>query len=336
MDKSPRRRRYLPRRPRVPRTHISEEDEDLLAELRCLFTRAVQLTTRTSSIKIWVPVVCSCVLTAYYLYTLHRKNVSLADVPQVATDAPKAVPDNVAKASVSASALPDAAAPDADAADAYLELRKQAAQARERQQFAEEARLWQEFMQRAPLPQQACPAIGKAYERAGEIDKSVEALKKCVSLDPQNVDISLAFAHALETKSDFPRAAELYRRCLSKDANNMDARTGLALIALKQNHLNEADAGARSVLHAMPSNTDALLIQGIVAWRQGKLDDAERIFLKGVGLDDQRSDFHAFLGRIAEAEQRPEQALQQYDKVLSLDPNNTDIAERRDHLQGAK
>ena len=331
MVKLQRRRQYVPRRERVLRTHISEEDEDLLADARCLFNRVLQLATRTSSIKIWVPVACSCLLTAYYLYTLHRKNVNLADVPQVAAEASKSIPDTVAKASVSASAVPDA-----DTGDDYLELRKQADQARSRQQFAEEARLWQEFMQHSPLPQQACPAIGKAYERAGEIDKSVEAFEKCVSLDPQNVDILIAFAHALQTKSDFSRAADLYHQCLSKDLNNMDARTGLALIALKQNHLNEADAEARTVLHAMPNNTDALLIQGIVSWRQGKLDEAEQIFLKGVGLDDQRPDFHAFLGRIAEAEQRPEEALREYDKVLSLDPNNTDIAERRDHLQGAK
>jgi tetratricopeptide (TPR) repeat protein len=338
MDKFKRRERLLIRSERIPRTHLSEEAQ-LLAEGRLLFSRAMLVVTRTSSIKVWVPLLCSMILTGYYLYTLHRKTVTLADVPStVAEAAPKAVADNApAQASASTPIVASASASaDNDAGDDYAEIQKEAEQAHSSQQFADEARLWQAFMDHAPLPQQACPAIGRAYERVGQIDKSVEAFEKCVSLDPGNLDILIAFAHALQTKSDFSRAAELYRQCLSKDPRKMDARTGLALIALKQNHLDEAGKDADGVLHVAPDNTDALLIAGIVAWREGKLQDAEQIFLKGVGLDDKRADFHAFLGRIAEAERRPQQALRQYDKVLELDPNDTETAERRDRLQGVR
>lgn len=337
MDKLKRRERLLIRSERVPRTHLSEEAQ-LLADGRRLFNRALLIATRTSSIKVWVPLVCSFVLTGYYLYTLHRKTVTLAGVPQSIAEAPaKPVPDTAPPAQSSASSPVIASeSSTADAGDNYAEIKKEAEQAHGSQQFTDEARLWQEFMDHAPLPQQACPEIGKAYERIGAIDKSIEAYEKCVSLDPGNTDVLIAYAHALQTKSDFSHAAELYRKCLSKDPHNMDARTGLALVALKQNNLSEAEGDANNVLHVAPDNTDALLIAGIVAWREGRLQDAERIFLKGVGLDDQRADFHAFLGRIEEAERHPQQALQQYDKVLALDPNDAETAERRDRLQGVR
>lgn len=282
----------------------SSEGARLLADARRLFWRAASFAARTSSIKVWVPLTCSCVLTVYYLYTMHRNPATLADVQPAAAG------------------TPDKVVPDVSPAQ----------QAHAGQGF-DEARLWREFMDHSPTPQQVCPAIGRAYERSGEIDKAIAAYEKCSSIEPGNVDTLIALAHALQGKSQFSRAAGLYRLCLAKDPKNMDARTGLAFIALKQNRLRDASDGAGAVLRENPGNPDALLIAGIVAWHEHRLEDAERFFLRGIALDDQRTDFHAFLGRIAEAQGRPEQALQQYDEVLALDPNNAEIAQRRDRLQ---
>lgn len=320
---------------RSPQTGLSEEGQ-LLADCRRLFSRVLDWITRTSSIKVWVPIVCSFILTIYYIYTLHQKTVTAAALPQPVLEAPaKAVPD-IPMARPFVSFPPAADSPTAATRVVeidYAEARKQAVQAHSSQQFAEEARLWQEFMRKSPDPQQACPAIGKAYERIGEIGTSIRAFEKCAALEPDNPDILIPFAHALQAKSDFSRAAGLYHQCLLKDPRNMDARTGLALIALRQNRLSAAAQAANEVLQVAPDNTDALLIAGIVSWRQGDLPAAERIFSKGVGLDDKRPDFHAFLGRIAEAQQHPQEALRQYDKALALDPNDSEITERRERLQ---
>ena len=128
----------------------------------------------------------------------------------------------------------------------------------------------------------------------------------------------------------------MYRKGLSKDPRNLDAKTGLALIDLKQNHLREAAKEAQAILVKAPDSSDALLIAGLVAWREARLADAEKIFTKGVGIDDRRSDFHAFLGRIAEAQGHPQDALRQYDRALELDPHDTLIADRRDHLKDSQ
>lgn len=320
-----------------PRTDASEEAQ-LLQDVRRLLRRALELATRTSSIKVWVPITCSFVLTVYYIYTLHQKTVTSANLPQAVMESPaKVVPDGPAVESPASAPAAESSAASTHTDDSnYVETRKEAEQAHIDQQFAEEARLWQEFMRTSPQPQQACPAIGKAYERIGDIGASIRAFGKCAALEPGNADILIPFAHALQAKSDFPRAAALYHQCLTKDPKNLDARTGLALIALRQNRLGAAAQAANDVLNIAPNNTDALLIAGIVSWRQGDLDNAERIFSKGVGLDDQRPDFHAFLGRIAEGQGHLQEALRQYDKVLALDPNDADTVERRDRLRGAR
>lgn len=329
----------------APQKQVSEEAQ-LLKEGRQLAKRALHLSTQTHKIKVWVPILCSMILTGYYLYGLHKKQQANtmdlgqpvasapADNSQQKTDAPVGEPQSSGGAATSATpdaAVPDSAAPDTNASEG--DLRKQAEQAHAAQQFGDEAKLWQQFMARSTAPQAACPAIGVAFERAGDIDSSIQAFEKCVALEPKNADTAVAFAHALATKGDFERAAMLYRQILANDPKNLDAQTGIALLDLRQNHLREAETAAMNVLQRAPNQTDALLVAGLVAWRESRLADAEKIFLRGAALDDQRADFHAFLGRIAEAERRPQQALMQYDKALSLDPNDVDIAARRDRLQ---
>jgi tetratricopeptide (TPR) repeat protein len=325
-----------------PDKQLSDEAQ-LLKEGRQLVTRAVQLSTQTHKIKVWVPILCSMVLTGYYLYGLHKKATSGMDLTPPAAQAPAAVAETEAASQKGATAPADApqaepaAAPDFSVSNSATDgdIRKQAEQAHAAQQFGDEGKLWQQFMDRSGTPQAACPAIGKAYERAGEVDLSIQAYEKCMSLDGGNLDTAVAFAHVLETKRDFKRAASVYHQVLSKDPGNLDAQTGMALLELKQSHLHEAEAEALRILHKAPNQTDALLIAGIVAWRESRLPDAERIFLRGAALDDRRADFHGFLGRIAEAERRPQDALREYDKALALDGSDAEIAERRDRLQQA-
>jgi tetratricopeptide (TPR) repeat protein len=329
--------------------HLSAEEHalhkveaELLKDGGEWLKRAADLYTRTPKIKIWVPVACSMLLTTYYLYSMHAQSVAANQTP-VSSGPPVAVavvddgpaPKAKSTASGASVAAPEQVdAPPEDATDADLVQRAQ--QAHGSQQFEFEAKLLQKVLDRSHSAVTVCPEIGKAYERAGQIDQAVRAFQQCVSMVPDNLDVQVAFAHTLQAKSDFRRASAIYRDCVTKDPGNLDAQAGLALVELRQNHLHEADESAQAILHKSPDNTDALLISGIVAWRQARLNDAERIFSRGAELDDHRPDFHSFLGRIAEAQRNPQLALQHYDKALELDPNDSELADRRDRLRDTK
>jgi cytochrome c-type biogenesis protein CcmH/NrfG len=337
-------------------SHLSAEEHSILqAEEQLLkdggqwLKRFLDLYTQTPKIKIWVPVLCSMLITSYYLYSMHARATPRAATTLPAEPTPSVppspttptdggvVPDRDSppnKPSISAAGGPAGAAEDTPASDS--DLLQQAQQAHGSKQFADEAKFLQRILEHSPSAQGVCPQIGKAYESAGEIDEAIQSFEQCVSAAPNDVDTLIAYAHTLLAKKDFAHASALYRQCIQKDPENLDARTGIALVELRQNHLHEADQLASAVLHKTPGNTDALLITGIVAFRQARLNDAAQIFSRGVGLDANRADFHAFLGRIAEAQRRPQQALEEYEKALSLDPSDTDIADKRDHLRGTR
>lgn len=326
-----------------PLQKLATEEQELLStggqllkDVRQWLRRAADLYTQSSKTKVWVPMLVSSLMTGYYLYNSHAKGASLSELSApVETSTPVAVPDigPLPKAPAFTPLTQSAATSETDANDNDPRLKKRAEQAHTDQQFGEEARILQQLADRSSTPQQVCPAIGRAYERAGEIDSAIQAFEQCVRVDPGNVDTLVAFGHVLQTENDFRRAASLYRQGLLKDPGNLDAQTGLALIELRQNHLVEASEAVRTILQKMPDSTDALLIAGIVAWRQTRFAEAKKTFLKGIEIDDRRADFHAFLGRIAEAERRPQDALRQYERALTLDPHDTEIADRCSHLR---
>jgi tetratricopeptide (TPR) repeat protein len=314
-------------------------EQQLLTDGRLWLRRAAELYTRTSKIKIWVPVAGSLLMTAYSLYTIHARATAPPDLsPQLIESTPAAVADTPPSKTPPAAVLeePQEAANATAGDNSDTGLRKRAEQAHMGGQFDEEAKLLQQFADQSHASQQVCPALGKAYERAGDLNSAKQAFEQCMSLEPGNTDNLLAFAHVMQAKQDFERATMLYRQCLLKDPGNADAQTGLALVELKQNHLPQANEAALAVSRKSPNNTDALLIEGLVAWRQSRLADANKIFLKGVELDDRRPDFHEFLGRIAELERRPKDALEQYERALELDPDDTEVAARRDRLKGTQ
>jgi tetratricopeptide (TPR) repeat protein len=338
---------------KIPPHLSAEEHSILLAEEQLLkeggqwLKRAAKLYTQTPKLRIWLPVVGSLALTIYYLHAIHsfssQSNTAAAPaataVPSQVPSATVVVEEEPATTPTSGKTPLPAPAPLSDAAAADLndaDLLQRAQQAHGSQQFSDEAQFLQKIMDRGKDTQQVCPAIGKAYERAGQIDSSIQSFEKCLLLTPGDIDTMLGLAHALQAKPDFKRASVLYHQALQKDPGNQDAQTGLALVELKQNHLAEAEAAASNILRKSPDNTDALLVTGIVAWRQSHLPEAEQIFSHGVMLDDHRPDFHVFLGRIAEAQRRPQEALQQYEKALQLDPNDADTADRRNRLRDAK
>ena len=54
---------------------------------------------------------------------------------------------------------------------------------------ADEAAAWEQFVEVSPTPEDACPAMGHAYLRAGDHQASVRAFERCKDFDPMNGEL---------------------------------------------------------------------------------------------------------------------------------------------------
>ena len=59
---------------------------------------------------------------------------------------------------------------------------------RELARYADEAEAWERVLAAAPTAEDACPAIGVAYEKAGRIDKAQAAVERAIALEPGRAD----------------------------------------------------------------------------------------------------------------------------------------------------
>jgi tetratricopeptide (TPR) repeat protein len=204
--------------------------------------------------------------------------------------------------------------------------------------YKEEAEMWEQFLDHAHRPLEACPQIGQAYWKQGVLKEkeAISAFERCLAFDPSNTDSIFYLAHALEMSGQFDRAGELYQRGLTFDPKYTDLRLGLARVWLQQDKLEKAKESALGVLGGSPDNVDALLIAGLVDAKEGNLREAKKFLERGAKLSPGYTDFHIALAKIAEQEKNAPEAIRQYNKILELHPEYRDIRARRDALAAKK
>ena len=188
----------------------------------------------------------------------------------------------------------------------------------EMHRYKEEAAFWEQFRQHAPRPITACPEIGQAYQKQGLTKEAIAAFGWCLSLDSTNTDSIFSLAHALERDAQFERAADLYGRGLRISPGYTDLRIGLARTQIHLDKIALAEETVGSVLKQAPQNTDALFVLGLAYYRDGDLVKARQYFEKGVKLADGNTDFHLFLGKIAEKEKKIPESIEHYARVAEL------------------
>lgn len=199
---------------------------------------------------------------------------------------------------------------------------------------ADEAKMWELFVQYAPLPVEACPHWPRAYEALGDIQRSLQAYARCLSFDRTNSDNAFFMAHAYEKAGMIPQAVAEYERAHEANPKNGDIRVGLARMLIRQNRPKEAKVLAEEVLKVSPRQTDALLVMGLACRQLGDLAAAREFLRRGSILSDGDNDFHLMLAAIAEEVGDPRDAIEHYKRAVRSDRSPA-LAERLRRLENA-
>ncbi|HEY1338876.1 MAG TPA: tetratricopeptide repeat protein [Bryobacteraceae bacterium] len=200
----------------------------------------------------------------------------------------------------------------------------------------EEAEFWEKFLQYAPLPDEACPDIGKAYWRQKRWDEAINAYQRCLSIDPDVIDSIFFLAHAYELRGNYDRAGAIYREGVAKRPHNSDCRIGLARVEMRTGRVSAAKKRILEVLADSPNNVDALLVAGIVYYLEGDNKRAREYLLQGSARTNGYADYYVMLGRVAESEGHAAEARTRYAHALELQPDYEDAARRLRALGGAR
>jgi cytochrome c-type biogenesis protein CcmH/NrfG len=182
---------------------------------------------------------------------------------------------------------------------------------------AEQAR---EILKVVPRQPQALAVLGLARAMTGDVDGSIDALSRAVSLRPDLPDAWLALADQLRTRGDAEAADRAYAHYIK--AATRDPRLKGAASALCENRIPEAEALLRSHLAERPNDVAALRMLAEVAARLLRHSDAQRLLERCLELapsfDAARHNYATVLNR----QGRSAEALAQCARLLAKEPHN--------------
>lgn len=183
----------------------------------------------------------------------------------------------------------------------------------------DEAAAWELFMDRAPLPAEACPFVGNAYRRIGQYDKALNAFERCFEADTENAELAFFVGLGNEWMTRFDAAQEYYERALGMTTSHSDSQVGLARLQLHRDKLPDALKRASAVLRTWPAHSDALLVAGLAEQRAGHRREARTYLEKAATLSKDYFDVHLALGVLDYTESRYAEARMRFELASKLD-----------------
>lgn len=189
---------------------------------------------------------------------------------------------------------------------------------------ADEAATWELFMDRAPLPAEACPAVGNAYRRIGKYDLALRAFERCFESDNKNAELAFFVGLGNEWLTRFGPAEEYYQRAITIATSHFDSEVGLARLRLHRNQLADALTRASAVLKKSPKHVDALLVAGLAEQRAGHRAEARVHLERAAALSEDYFDVHLALGVLDYSESRFPDARRRFELANKLDPKRNE------------
>jgi tetratricopeptide (TPR) repeat protein len=221
-----------------------------------------------------------------------------------------------------------------------------------------------DWLNRADAPQQAIDAFldildrypdlasvqaltGLAYERLDDAGPAVEHLRRAIELRPESYEPYLYLAELYLTKQKPDQAAELYQQALDRNPLSDRAYQALGNIALARGDaaLGLTDLRALVTLRPDDPNAHKQLAQALDAANQP--DDAESELRGVIEANDRDLDARLRLGILytarrakvtgpSERERYTKLAIDQFQKVLDVQPENAGASRALKELQEAK
>ena len=148
-----------------------------------------------------------------------------------------------------------------------------------RSQFAESARLYRSALEVTPDNPHLWLELALVHRQVpGEMEASVQCLRKCLELDPELADAHNVLANILQGEGRLDEAIEHYRNALKFSADNAVVHVNLGNALSRKGRLAEAVGCYREAARLDPALVDAYLNLGSVHGLTGAYDEALRCY----------------------------------------------------------
>jgi len=165
--------------------------------------------------------------------------------------------------------------------------------------------------------------LGRAYGRYERYDSAVVWFERAYAQDSTDTRVQFALASSLERDGHFDRAAALFNDLLRQEPDNAPALNYLGYMYADSGvNLDESLRLIERALKQEPDNGAYLDSFGWALFRLGRFAEAEEQLRKALNNLKADSTLYEHLGDILAAQNRREEARQQWREALKLKPND--------------
>jgi tetratricopeptide (TPR) repeat protein len=193
----------------------------------------------------------------------------------------------------------------------------------------------QALLKRDPSDLQSRRLLGRIYLRslgdfsAGNgqsevVERAIEQYAEIYRLDPTDSESALWLARLYRLRNDHDKAEEVLRGMLKEDPDNEPAIEQLTQLLLDEGKAPEAIALLEDVTKRSPSPA-MLDLLGDAYTQSHDLANAETAYRKAVELDPSELSHQRGLGQTLMAEEKYPEALEVYQKLTDLMPDDADV-----------
>jgi len=185
-------------------------------------------------------------------------------------------------------------------------------------------------------------ADGVTLFQRGQYQEALVQFQAATYADPGNADgyYNLGATYhrlgRLRNQNDsLARAESCYRQCLERDPNHRDCHRGLAVLLIEENRSNEAFASVQNWASQYPSLAEPRVELARLYEEFGNKEAAKNMLAEAVQRNPDDPRHWAAMGKVREELGDNTQALADYQRSLSINANQPDVAARATALQTA-
>ena len=183
----------------------------------------------------------------------------------------------------------------------------------------------------------AWEALGQIYKSIvsapGALDWSINAYKQAVSLEPTNPDLRVELGRLYTQREEFEMAEQEFGKAIQLKDNYTIGFIELALVKEKKGDNDSAIFALERLAVKYRSNIDIRFNLGRLYYNAERSEEAVVQFELVLSAVPNNSNVLYSLGVAYEAIGMKEKAIEQFEKVLALNPNNQDVQTRLNKLR---
>ncbi|MBN2071807.1 MAG: tetratricopeptide repeat protein [Candidatus Krumholzibacteriota bacterium] len=170
---------------------------------------------------------------------------------------------------------------------------------------------------------------GKVFELKGEIDEALKVYESIISMNPYNSEVLNSLGCLNEKQGRLERAREYFTEAYRLSPYNMQIEVNLGIILGKLGIDAEAERHLKAVIKKDGQNGAALNAFGCFLSKRDRYAEAIAFFTRAI--ENNRQDIHPYLnlGLVCEKMNKPDKAVEIYEKLAIIDPSSRRLVEFR-------